>query len=230
MRPKAYLRPGMRFGRLVVVARSKRAASGKPLWTCRCDCGAERHVLAAQLNRGGTTSCGCRQRERQRGTSNPDGSASPTYVTWQNMIQRCTDPNTACFPRYGGRGISVCERWADFQRFLDDIGERPAGASIERIDNAKGYEPGNCRWATPKEQARNRRSTRLLTHAGRTQPVAAWAEEYGLPGTVLGKRLDRGWRIEDALALPPFPKGKTRPLPTDHRAADIVAAILRIAP
>jgi hypothetical protein len=119
------------------------------------------------------------------------------------MIRRCTDPQDKDYPTYGGRGISVCERWlSSVEAFLEDMGPRPPGMSLDRIDNNGNYEPGNCRWATSAEQARNTRSTKWLEHAGQVLPVVAWAEITGLPVDTLYGRLKRGWDAGRALTTP----------------------------
>jgi hypothetical protein len=119
------------------------------------------------------------------------------------MIQRCTNPNSEKFPSYGGRGITVCDRWLKFENFLADMGEPPPGKQIERIDNSKGYEPGNCKWATRFEQARNKRNNRLVTYQGETFCVAEWAEKKGLKIPTLWTRLFKwNWEIERALNAP----------------------------
>lgn len=107
------------------------------------------------------------------------------------MRTRCNNPNFHAFPRYGGRGITVCERWGSFSAFRADMGEAPVGMSIERENTNGNYEPGNCRWATPKEQARNMRVNRMVTHEGETLCLAAWAERLGTTSDVLWKRLRR---------------------------------------
>jgi hypothetical protein len=115
------------------------------------------------------------------------------------MVQRCTSPNNQNYAQYGGRGVTVCDQWLTFANFLADMGDRPEGKTLDRIDNSKGYEPGNCRWATRKEQQRNRRSNRLLTHAGQTKTMAQWAEDLGVPYTRLQGRLKMGWSVDRVL-------------------------------
>jgi hypothetical protein len=114
-----------------------------------------------------------------------------TYRIWKMMRTRCSNPNFHAYSRYGGRGITVCSRWGSFSAFLADMGEAPAGLSIERVDNNGNYEPGNCKWATPKQQARNMRVNRMLTYGGETLCLSEWAERLGTTADVLWKRLDR---------------------------------------
>lgn len=108
-----------------------------------------------------------------------------SFNSWRGMKARCLNPNDPRFKDYGGRGITVCERWNVFANFLADMGERPEGTSLDRIDNTLGYSKENCRWAKPKDQQRNMRSNRMLTYAGKTQCMSAWAEELGLNRDVI---------------------------------------------
>jgi hypothetical protein len=117
---------------------------------------------------------------------------TPTYRSWSNMHTRTYDPTHPSYPNYGGEGVLVCERWASYDAFYEDMGERPDGMTLDRIDNTKGYEPGNCRWATPKEQNRNKRDNVMLTFNGKTQCVAAWGEELGLRPDTITMRLLAG--------------------------------------
>ncbi len=200
---------GQRFGRLVVTGER---IDGKHRWcTVRCDCGTERRVRASSLRSGDTTSCGCWASERMASMNFRHGDTiasqpTPEWVVWRTMRQRCEDPSSHSFDAYGGRGIRVCERWSGedgFSNFLADMGRRPTSRhQIDRRDNDGDYAPENCRWATPSEQARNRRSNRLITAHGRTQCLAAWSEETGLPRSVIARRLDRGLAPDVALALP----------------------------
>jgi len=115
------------------------------------------------------------------------------YKTWQQMRQRCENPNDTAYHRYGGRGIKVCDRWQDFSNFLEDMGEPYDWQSLDRLDNNGDYTPDNCRWATIEEQQNNIRSNRLITHEGETQTLAQWARETGIAYHVLKYRLNHGW-------------------------------------
>ena len=149
---------GQRFGRLTVLLPVWFIKRRQKAWLCSCDCGSATVVLTGSLRRGCTKSCGCLQRE-QAGTQRLTHGQrhSRTYESWKHMKSRCSNPNYQYFASYGGRGIAVCERWEKFENFLADMGERPPGKSLDRIDNEKGYCPENCRWATHSEQMKNRR-------------------------------------------------------------------------
>jgi len=116
-----------------------------------------------------------------------------TYFVWRSMKARCSNPNNPYYCRYGGRGIEVCKKWNEFKGFLDDMGEKPDGLTIDRINNDKGYSKENCKWSTWKEQQRNRCSNTLLTLDGISRPVSEWAEMYGLHNNTMYGRLKRGW-------------------------------------
>ncbi len=127
------------------------------------------------------------------------GHQTREYTSWAHMRTRCNNPEHVDFADYGGRGIRVCDRWKSFENFLADMGPRPPGTSIDRIDNNGSYEPGNCRWATQTEQRLNARNCRMLSFNGKTQTLTAWAREAGIPRTTLRKRLNRGVPLEQAL-------------------------------
>lgn len=157
---------GKRFGRLTVLKRTGRDKGGNVFWLCQCDCGNIKEIRGMSLKPGGTQSCGCFQKEEMSKTKikhghKANGIATKTYKAWQAIHQRCNNPNSPAYEDYGGRGITVCEQWNTFENFLEDMGEGPEGLTIDRKDNDGNYEPGNCRWATPKEQNRNTNRTKL---------------------------------------------------------------------
>jgi hypothetical protein len=165
---------GQRIGCLVVARQHSERRLRKVQWICRCDCGGERVVVGSELQKQKVTRCvGCRQEQlKGNGFSRRHGmTASPIYASWRAMRERCTNPNHHAWHNYGGRGITVCDRWKDsFETFLADVGERPSlEHSLDRIVNDGHYEPGNVRWATKSEQARNRRTG--LKRARRTATV-----------------------------------------------------------
>lgn len=145
-----------------------------------------------------------------RGNPTHGLSRTLTYARWKSMMARCHNPNASNFAHYGGRGIVVCDRWREsFESFLADMGECPSKAmTLDRLENALGYHPGNCRWATKAAQNQHRSHNVALTYAGRTQIVSAWASEVGISANTLRMRLRLGWTVEAALTVP---KGGKRP-------------------
>ena len=152
---------GQRFGRLTVIAFESMSKSGAR-WNVRCDCGMKRIIRRKHLTGHATQSCGCFRKEcariRAREHIVHGMSGTLIYQLWSSMKARCTNPRDPGWRRYGGRGITVCRRWRTFDNFLADMGTKPAGKSIDRLNNDGDYEPSNCRWATPKQQANNRRT------------------------------------------------------------------------
>jgi hypothetical protein len=203
---------GKRFGRLIVIeeAPPKRDSEGdlRRRSICKCDCGQVVEILNASLRVGLTQSCGCLQKEMTMKSAVHHGHArdsgpSSTYRSWTHMNRRCADPNSKCWMSYGGRGIKVCDRWVKFENFLADMGERPIGKSLDRYpDNNGNYEPGNCRWASRKEQSRNMRSNRIATVNGITGCISELCELTGIPASVVFSRIHKGWSDADALTKP----------------------------
>ncbi len=186
-----------RHGRLLVTGRAP-IRYGITEWECVCDCGRAKVVRAEHLRSGRTQSCGCLRLERLRAAIVVHGErGSEEYKTWLNMVQRCTNAGLRYFKNYGGRGIQVCERWRSFANFLSDMGRRPGPRmTIERIDNDAGYEPGNCRWASRKEQNRNKRTNVIVTAFGRSMTLVEWSELTGIPYFTLHARRRRSWTPE----------------------------------
>jgi hypothetical protein len=188
---------GRRFGKLVVLEISE-IAETRQKWLCLCECGNSSLVRGEYLRSGETRSCGCMRRSHGMRNTKESG-------IWRSMIQRCHNPNDKAFPKYGGRGIEVCDRWrTSFVNFISDIGRRPSpDHSVDRIDNNGNYEPENCRWATRKQQSRNQRKTPIVTYMGETKPLCDWADECGIDRKTLYLRLKRGWGIEKMLSTKP---------------------------
>lgn len=197
---------GQKFGRLTAIGGYDRS-TGVTYWDFQCECGIVKSIPVRSVKNGAISSCGCLKSDvmRVRKTShgyNGRGNRSLVYSSWGGMVARCTNSNIPQWNDYGGRGIKVCDRWLKFENFLADMGECPNGMSIDRIDVNGNYEPGNCRWATPKEQSRNRRNTVFLTVNGRTQPLAEWADEIGCGYDRLLRRKMDGWSDEDCIFVP----------------------------
>lgn len=200
IKAKRPLYPGLRSTHLVVLGK---ADFGRSRWWVRCDCGVVKHM--AQSNVLQCRSCGCMKAQIIRRARTVHGRAvekGPTYRTWKGMRHRCNSPSHKSWKNYGGRGIRVCERWDSFENFLSDMGEKPEGMTLERIDNDGNYEPGNCRWATPKENCNNRRTSRILSLNGRSMTLEQWSDEVKIHSDTLSKRIASGWSVEKALTTP----------------------------
>lgn len=186
---------GQTFGKLTVLCRVPNE-NNRATWYCRCACGGLKVTDSKALRTGKTASCGCLR------VSHGMSKTCPLYRLWTSMRGRCNNPNDQSYAYYGRRGIKVCSRWDSFELFVADMGPRPFGTSIERRNNDGDYEPDNCYWATPVEQASNTSRTRLLTAGGRTQTMSTWARELGLDPASLVGRLARGWTEEEACLTP----------------------------
>lgn len=200
---------GKTFGFLKVLRR----APGRPehhkqvAWVCRCVCGAKHESTSRELRSGHTKSCGCQKSSLCRGAHTQHGHAARRtmgleYRVWIEMKQRCYNPKANRYYTHGARGIRVCKRWLhSFENFLADMGPKPRGLSLERRNNSGHYEPGNCYWATRKQQGRNKRNNRMLTAHGKSLCASEWAELTGVPSSTIRARLKRGWSAEEAICL-----------------------------
>lgn len=186
---------GQVFGRLTVVDFSEFTASGAR-WICRCSCGNEKIVSRQALKSGMTKSCGCLRKEVSSTRMAKHGAAtrqgkSREYKIWSGMNSRCATPSATGFDRYGGDGVAVCDRWKSFENFYADMGPAPSGYSIDRIDSSKGYEPGNCRWASRQTQNENRKSVRWIEFDGKRMNIAQWARHLGVSKATLYEALEK---------------------------------------
>lgn len=193
---------GHRYGRLVVLEYAgvyeHAGERTNALWKCRCDCGTEKVIRACALRSNRSQSCGCLQRERATKHGMYDTKA---YNSWRHIIDRCTNLNSDAWDDYGGRGITVS--FESFEQFYAEIGDPPAPhLTVDRIDNSRGYAPGNVRWADMTQQNLNARGNRQITFNGKTQPLSAWCKELGLSKYAIASRLHKGWSETDALSIP----------------------------
>ena len=185
---------GNRFGRLTVKKRAGSTKAGNATWECLCDCGATTTQQSTDLIAGAVISCGCYRKERLQEIGLKHGHAAPrtrTYEAWVAMRKRCR-ANKKYRAQYYDRGIRVCDRWSEFPAFLSDMGECPPGLTLDRIDNDGNYEPGNCRWATAKQQCNNTRRNRYIEHKGQRLTLAQWSRRTGLPYSTIWKRFHSG--------------------------------------
>lgn len=193
---------GRRFGRLIVLGPTDRRYCGNIIWRCRCDCGNEIERPGSMLLRKQTSSCGCYARDYHYVHGGKD---TPEYEIWCAVKKRCLNPNDTAYRYYGGRGITICDRWKNsFASFIEDMGKRPSKEhSIDRIDDNKGYEPGNCRWATRIEQMNNVRTNHRIDVYGESLTIEQAARKYGLNSRTLYYRVIKGWDLEEAVSRRP---------------------------
>lgn len=190
------LHPGFRVGMLVLTSVAGRTANRKIIWGAKCDCGDVVLVSADAACSGTTTSCGCLRRELVRAANRERAkhwrSSGPEYKTWIGMRRRCHDPADKDFARYGAAGLWVCDEWRqDFSAFFAHVGPRPQGTTLDRIDGRRGYEPGNVRWATASEQARNRKSTVWVDLEGVKMPACDAAKLLGVTPCAVYRQIKR---------------------------------------
>lgn len=175
----------------------------------KCRCGKTFKARELNVKYGGTRSCGCFRKEvsSKRQTKHGETRKKPftsEYQTWSHMKSRCYNKKAPEYHRYGGRGITICRRWKNnYEAFLRDMGRKPGREySIDRINNGGNYEPSNCRWATVKEQANNRRTSKFFEYIGKRKTVPQWAEELKISSSLIWRRIQLGWTIAEALSLP----------------------------
>lgn len=197
-------RTGERYSEWVVLSETgKKNIANQPMFSCQCVCGNVRNVSSAALRFAKSKNCGCRRYAALKVNLSKHGRGTPEYVAWSHIKQRCLNPDDHGYQDYGGRGISVCSRWMDFDNFYSDMGPRPSAKhSIDRVDNNRGYEPGNCRWTTSDIQARNTRRNRSLEFNGEKLTVADWTKRLGFGRGAIPGRIKRGWSTEKILTTP----------------------------
>jgi hypothetical protein len=196
---------GEKFGRWTVLKEDdiKTSRTVKRRVICECSCGAQKSVSLVELRRGSTTSCGCFQKENASKQMKTHGmKGTPEYYSWESMRQRCHNPKHKSCKYYGGRGIGICDEWEKFENFFKDMGFRPKGKTLDRIDNSKGYSKDNCKWSTFKEQSLNRRNNHIITFRGESLCESEWSERMGIGRTVIKNRIKSGWSEERALTTP----------------------------
>ena len=200
---------GQRFGLLTVLSRAPNAGS-YAMWNCRCDCGAEIIVGGNRLRQGRKNRCGSKV-HRVRPPSLTVEYRSE-YLSWQSMRERCSDPKHKGYKNYGGRGITVCERWNSFQNFMLDMGRKADPKfTIEREEVNGNYEPKNCHWISRKDQGRNKRNSVFVTYQGKRMLLIDLVEDLGLSRSAVYGRLQAGWTLAQAIALPVRPTKPHRP-------------------
>jgi hypothetical protein len=195
--------PGSVFTNLTVHFLVQEKSGDGRLWQCLCKCGKTRAVPEYRLKGGYTKSCGCLKRGQNPPIRIKHGMSSYSgFKVWESMMRRCFNKNDKDYPSYGGRGITVCDKWKNPANFAKDMGEKPLGCSIERIDVNSDYCPSNCRWATPLEQGANKRNNRIIELNGEKLHLAEWSRRLGISPSTVINRLNAGMDPALALTLP----------------------------
>lgn len=193
--------PNKKYGKITAVKMAGKSGHNMK-WECKCECGKSFTALASNIASGNTKSCGCHRRKVSTEMLRTHGmSGTNSYRLWSNMMRRCRDEGNAAYANYGGRGIKVCDRWLEFENFFSDMGDRPKDRSLERRDNDLGYSPGNCYWATRKQQMNNTRANVILTIGDTSKTMTQWCEEFLIPVHRVIARRKMGWK-DDELFLP----------------------------
>jgi hypothetical protein len=201
---------GGTYGFLTVLQYAGKSANNSYKFKCRCWCGKETVVYGCHLKSGATKSCGCLAKisEKHKGRGKHNMYKSDTYGSWSAMKERCTRTGHPAYHRYGGRGITYCNEWESFANFYRDMGKRPQGKCLDRIDNNLGYSKENCRWATNEEQGSNRNNNHTVTYKGQSRTISQWSRELGLGKTTIRERLNRGWSDKESLSLAKGKRGR----------------------
>lgn len=199
---------GNRYGKLTVLEFLYKRENKHLMWKCVCDCGGEAIVQGNNLKTGHTSSCGCiRLNRHTKHGHTKDYKKSPEYRIWGSMKSRCYNPNNKEYHNYGGRGIKVCERWLDkekgFLNFISDMGSRPKGKWLDRVENDGDYIYNNCDWTTPQAQQNNRRNNHVITFRGESLTISQWSKRLNINPKTLANRLTQySWSEERALTTP----------------------------
>lgn len=189
------IKKGDKYNKLTAIEFSYRNNNCEQYWLFKCECGNEKIIRVRSIKIGNTKSCGCLM-----GKIKKHGMwGTRVYKSWTTMKNRCSSKNATGYKNWGGRGIIVCERWMKFENFYTDMGKRPKGKTLDRINNDKGYYKENCRWATRKEQSNNKRNNHFITFEGKTQTMKQWAEESNINYNTFFGRIKRGWNFKKAL-------------------------------
>lgn len=204
---------GKKVGRLsildIVIEKDNRGIFRHNAW-CKCDCGTLIKIAGCNLGRT-TRSCGCYARDLLSLRNKTHGlSNSKIYHIWRGIHARCNNKNDKYYPLYGGRGIKVCKRWSKFENLLKDMGHPPSGTSLDRIDNNGPYSPKNCRWASQKQQCRNKRNNVTITYQNQTKCLSEWSEITGFSKAIILWRFRAGWNAEKILTQPLQIQRRTR--------------------
>ena len=198
---------GQRFGRLLALSPIRQPGK-RTKFLCQCDCGEQSIVMSTNLKRGVTKSCGCLQKERAAAAKTKHGhtrrskGSTSTYNSWLGMKARCNNPGSPSYEDYGDKGIGYCKSWESFENFLEDMGERPDGKTLHRLNNDHGYDKANCVWADWATQGKYKSTTRWITIDGQTDTLTGWGRRMGVNYTTIQGRLNRGWNEKDAVFTP----------------------------
>jgi len=195
---KLEVKNGERFGSLIIVKEAE-PLKNRRRFLCQCKCGVKKEVYMNHLRSGNTKSCGCLVKEKLLERSTHGMRNSKTYRTWVNMKSRCNNKNSQSYKNYGGRGIKFCKSWNKFENFYKDMGDKPEGRTLDRINNSGDYCKENCRWTDWETQANNRRGNVFIEFKNDKLTISQWERKLGIKRATLNGRLRRGWSVERAL-------------------------------